>query len=336
MNLITLELRRRAWYGLCLVAVLAALGVVSGQDRTSAIPPAQSIPLDQPVPVDPRITIGYLPNGLRYYIRANARPYQRAELRLVVNVGSVVEDDDQLGLAHFVEHMAFNGSPHFAKQDLIKFMESIGMRLGPGVNANTSFDETVYMLHVPTDNAEAMHKAFLFFADVAHNLSFDPEAIEKERGVIIEEWRQGRGADASACRTCRRRSCCKGSRYARARCRSARGRASSTFKPEVLKRFYADWYRPDLMAVIAVGDFDKADVERTDQGARSAASRRPSRARPRPAFDVPDHPDTLFAIAIDPEATIDDASASTTCSRCATRRRSAPTASSRSNASTPA
>ena len=108
----------------------------AAQDRP-APPPAQSITLDQPVPVDPRITIGYLPNGLRYYVRANGRPFQRAELRLVVNVGSVVEDADQLGLAHFLEHMAFNGSEHFAKQDLIQFMESIGMRLGPGVNANT-------------------------------------------------------------------------------------------------------------------------------------------------------------------------------------------------------
>ena len=99
----------------------------------------------------------------------------RAEMRLCVNVGSVVEDDDQIGLAHFVEHMAFNGSEHFPKQDLINFMESIGMRLGPGVNANTGFDETVYMLHVPTDNPEAMNKAFLFLADVAHNLSFDPD-----------------------------------------------------------------------------------------------------------------------------------------------------------------
>ena len=111
-----------------------------------------------------------------------------------MNVGSIAEEEDQLGLAHFVEHLAFNGSEHFAKQDLIKFMESIGMRLGPGVNANTTFDETVYVLHVPTDNPEAMDKAFLFLADVAHRLSFDPEAIEKERGVIIEEWRQGRGA----------------------------------------------------------------------------------------------------------------------------------------------
>jgi zinc protease len=296
----TSTLRKRAWFGLCLAVVLAALGVVSAQDRTS-IPPAQSIALDQPVPLDPRITIGYLPNGLRYYVRANARPYQRAELRLVVNIGSVVEDADQLGLAHFVEHMAFNGSERFAKQDLIRFMESIGMRLGPGVNANTSFDQTVYVLHVPTDTPEAMRKAFMFFSDVAHRLSFDPEAIDKERGVIIEEWRQGRGASARM-QDEQMPVLLKASRYAE---RNPIGTRESIerFKPEALKRFYADWYRPDLMAVIAVGDFDKASAEkmiRDEFGSIPATEPR----RPRPAFDVPDHPETLFAIASDPEATM--------------------------------
>jgi zinc protease len=285
---------------LCLALVPAALGVVLAQDRPSA-PPPQSIGLDQPVPVDPRITIGYLPNGLRYYVRANARPYQRAELRLVVNVGSVVEDSDQLGLAHFIEHMAFNGSEHFAKQDLIQFMESIGMRLGPGVNANTSFDETVYMLHVPTDNPETLRKAFLFFADIARGLSFDPEAIQKERGVIVEEWRQGRGAGARM-QDVQFPVLLKGSRYAE---RTPIGSRESieSFKPEALKRFYQDWYRPDLMAVIAVGDFNKVDVERMIRDLFNKIPT-PAERRPRPDFDVPDHPDTRFAIATDPEATM--------------------------------
>ncbi len=293
-------LRKRAWFGLFLALALAALGVVSAQERTST-PPAQSIGLDQPVPVDPRITIGYLPNGLRYYVRANARPYQRAELRLVVNIGSVVEDPDQLGLAHFVEHMAFNGSERFAKQDLIRFMESIGMRLGPGVNANTSHDQTVYVLHVPTDNPEALRKAFMFFADVAHRLSFDPETIDKERGVIIEEWRQGRGASARM-QDEQMPVLLKGSRYAE---RNPIGTKQNIeqFKPEVLKRFYTDWYRPDLMAVVAVGDFDKAPIEKMirDEFGRIPV---PDQRRPRPDFEVPDHAETLYAIASDPEAPI--------------------------------
>ncbi|HEX7486027.1 MAG TPA: insulinase family protein [Vicinamibacterales bacterium] len=300
MNAISIVLRKRAWFGLCLAIVLTSLGGAAAQDRP-APPPAQSIALDQPVPVDPRITIGYLPNGLRYYVRANARPFQRAELRLVVNIGSVVEDQDQRGIAHFVEHMAFNGSEHFAKQDLIQFMESIGMRLGPGVNANTSFDETVYVLHVPTDKPEAMRKAFLFFADVAHGLSFDADAIEKERGVIIEEWRQGRGA-AARMQDEQVPVLLKGSRYAERNPIGGRENIERV-TPESMKRFYKDWYRPDLMAVIAVGDFNKADVERMirDQFGSIPV---PDQRKPRPAFDVPDHPDTLFSLATDPEATM--------------------------------
>ena len=280
-------------------AVLAGLCLVSAQQDVSSNP-AQSIPLNQPVPVDPRITLGYMPNGLRYYIRTNRLPGRRAELRLVVNVGSVVEDDDQIGLAHVVEHMAFNGSEHFPKQELIQFMESIGMRLGPGVNANTSFDETVYMLHVPTDNPEAMNKAFLFLADVAHNLSFDPEAIDKERGVIVEEWRQGRGADARM-QDVQFPILLAGSRYAE---RVPIGTMENirNFKPDVLRRFYRDWYRPDLMAVMAVGDFDKAQVERL---IKENFSEVPARLnpRPRPTYEVPDHSDTLYAVATDREAT---------------------------------
>ncbi len=300
MKLSSLLLSKRARIALALALALATLGGVSAQDRP-AIPPPETISLKDPVPVDPRITIGYLPNGMRYYVRANGRPYQRAELRLVVNVGSVVEDADQRGLAHFVEHMAFNGSEHFAKQDLITFMESIGMRLGPGVNANTSFDETVYVLHVPTDTPEAMRKAFLFFADIAHGLSFDPDAIAKERGVIVEEWRQGRGADARM-QDEETPVLLKGSRYAERNPIGGR-EAVETFKPEALKRFYKDWYRPDLMAVIAVGDFNKADVEkmiRDQMGAIPA----PAERKPRPSFDVPDHADTLYSVATDPEATM--------------------------------
>jgi zinc protease len=294
----------RAWSALVLSILAAGLWVTASAQQPATAPstaPWMTVPLSAPVPVDPRITIGYLPNGLRYYIRVNPRPYRRAELRLAVNVGSVVEDSDQLGLAHFLEHMAFNGSEHFAQQDLINFMASIGMRLGPGVNADTSFDETVYKLHVPTDNREAMSKAFLFFADLAHRLSFDPEAIDKERGVVIEEWRQGRGADARM-QDKQFPVLLKGSRYAE---RLPIGGAESirTFKPEALKRFYKDWYRPDLMAVVAVGDFDKGEVERLIKenfGTIPTADR----PRPRPAFDVPDHAETLFAVATDPEATM--------------------------------
>lgn len=285
---------------LFLWVLLAVVSPAPGQDQPLSNP-ALSASLDQPVPVDQRIRIGYLENGLRYYIRVNGRPVRRAELRLALNVGSVVEDDDQIGLAHFVEHMAFNGSRNFAKQDLVKFMESIGMRLGAGVNANTGFDETVYMLHVPTDNPEAMRKAFLFLGDVAHELSFDAEAINKERGVIIEEWRQGRGADA---RMQDRQTpiLLRNSRYGE-RLPIGTKETIESFTPQALKRFYTDWYRPDLMAVIAVGDFNPSEVEKVIKGTFGAIPG-PLKARPRPAFQVPDHPDTLFAVATDPEATV--------------------------------
>ena len=147
-----MQLSKRARLSLGLALVLASLGVVFAQDRP-AIPPPDTIGLDQPVPVDPRITIGYLPERAAL-LHPGERPSRTSGPSCAWSSTSArsLEDDDQRGLAHFVEHMAFNGSEHFAKQDLIKFMESIGMRLGPGVNANTAFDETIYMLHVPTDN----------------------------------------------------------------------------------------------------------------------------------------------------------------------------------------
>jgi zinc protease len=289
---------RRHATALALLVGLAGIGLVRAQEPPR--PDPATVPLADPVPVDSRITLGQLPNGLRYYIRTNGRPAERAELRLVINVGSVVEDEDQRGLAHFIEHMAFNGSRHFEKQDLISFMESIGMRLGPGVNANTGLDETVYMLHVPTNNREAMRKAFLFLSDVASALTFDPTAIDKERGVITEEWRQGLGADARM-RDQQMPVLLRGSRYGE-RLPIGTKENLQNFRPEALKRFYTDWYRPDLMAVIAAGDFDKAAVERLIREQFTSLPV-PPKPRPRPAFPVPDHPDTLFAIATDREAT---------------------------------
>jgi len=160
----------------------------------STITPAQSV--KSALPIDPQVTKGKLANGLTYYIRKNVKPEKRMELRLVVRAGSVLEDDDQRGLAHFCEHMAFNGTEHFEKQELVDYLESIGMRFGPELNAYTSFDETVYMLQVPADSTEIVETAFRILEDWAGAISFEGEEIEKERGVVIEEWRLGRGADA--------------------------------------------------------------------------------------------------------------------------------------------
>src|SRR6266849_4428170 len=174
-----------------LLAAVVALATCLAATQTHI---AHSQALTDSMPVDPQITIDKFPNGMRYYIRANKKPEKRAELRLVVKAGSILEDDDQQGLAHLVEHMAFNGTRHFPKNEVVSFLESLGMRFGADINAYTSFDETVYMLTVPTDKPEMMDRALLILEDWAHNLSFDPTEIEKERGVVMEEWRLGRGA----------------------------------------------------------------------------------------------------------------------------------------------
>jgi zinc protease len=251
------------------------------------------------MPTDPEITIGQLPNGIHYYIRANKKPEKRAELRLVIKAGSVLEDEDQQGLAHLVEHMAFNGTTHFPKNEIVSFMESIGMRFGADVNAYTSFDETVYELTVPTDKPEVLDRALLILEDWAHNLSFDSAEIEKERGVVMEEWRLGRGANFRMLNKIFP-VLLNGSRYA-TRIPIGKPEIIQNGKQERLKQFYKDWYRPDLMAVVAVGDFDKAAIEKliaTHFGGIPAVKS----PRPRTDYDVPDHSDTTYVIATDKEA----------------------------------
>ena len=255
---------------------------------------------DTPLPLDPTVTVGTLDNGLRYYIRTNKRPENRAELRLVVNAGSILEDEDQQGLAHLLEHMAFNGTANFEKQELVRYLESIGMSFGPDVNAYTSFDETVYMLQVPTDDPDILSTAFRILEDWAHLVTLDGEEIDKERGVVIEEWRLGRGANARIMDK-QLPVLFSGSRYAR-RLPIGKVEVLETFPHDAIRRFYQDWYRPDLMAVIAVGDFDPAWMETTIRE-RFSGIPAPQDPRPRPEYDVPGHTETLFAIASDPEAT---------------------------------
>ena len=283
-----------------LIAAMAAAMFVIGAQQQAATIPVQSSALTQQMPVDPQITMGKFANGLRYYIRANKKPEKRAELRLVIKAGSILEDDDQQGLAHLVEHMAFNGTQHFPKQELVQFIESLGMRFGADLNAYTSFDETVYMLTVPTDKPETIDRALLILEDWARSVTFDQSEIDKERGVVMEEWRMGRGAD-SRMRDKTFPIMFKGSRYAN-RLPIGKPEIIQGSKPERLKKFYTDWYRPDLMAVVAVGDFDKAAIEKmiTAHFASIPAATKP---RPRPIYDIPDHADTVYAIATDKEAT---------------------------------
>ena len=150
--------------------------------------------LAEKIPIDPAIKIGKLSNGLTYYIRKNSRPEKKVELRLVVNAGSILEDDDQQGLAHFTEHMAFNGSKNFQKNDIVSFLQSIGVEFGADLNAYTGFDETVYILPIPTEKKENVEKGFQILEDWASTVAFDGAEIDKERGVVLEEERLGKGA----------------------------------------------------------------------------------------------------------------------------------------------
>jgi zinc protease len=248
--------------------------------------------------LDPQIRTGQLDNGLTYFIRPNQKPENRAALRLAVNAGSVLEDDDQQGLAHFLEHMAFNGSRHFPKQELVDFLEGIGMRFGPDLNAYTGFDETVYLLEIPLDDPAILEQAFLVLEDWAAGLDLDPAEIEKERGVIKEEWRLGRGAQQ---RVLDRQIpvLLRDSLYAD-RLPIGQPEIIDTAEREALARFYQDWYRPDLMAVVAVGDFEPDRIEALIRQ-HFQPLHNPVPSRPRPIVPVPDHTETLFSIVTDPE-----------------------------------
>lgn len=277
--------------------VLTAAGLSLGLAASAS---AQQ-PLDVKLTLDPGIHYGVLPNGIHYYVRKNTYPAKRAELRLAVNAGSLVEDNDQRGMAHVIEHMGFNGTTHFKKNELVSYLQSIGVRFGADLNAYTSFDETVYMLKVPTDTARLLDKGFTVLEDWAHGQLFDSTEVANERGVVVEEWRLGKGAND------RMRQeywpvLFQGSKYAD---RWVIGSKESILSsnPKLLRRFYQDWYRPDLMAVVAVGDFDAdqmvAKIKRQFGGIPAA-----KKPRVRSAFDVPSNKEPLVAITTDKEATI--------------------------------
>ena len=262
---------------------------------------ATVLPAQSPaIATDTAVHIGILPNGLRYFVRHNPTPAARLELRLVVRAGSILEDDDQKGLAHFVEHMAFNGTTHFAKHDLVQYLESIGVRFGADLNAATSFDETVYILPVPSDKPALVERAFDILQDWATGVRFDSSEVVSERGVVLGEWRSGLGV-GSRLRDKEFPVLFAGSRYAE-RLPIGDTAIIGHANPEPIKRFYRDWYRPDLMAVIAVGDVPVERLEALIQN-RFGALRGPSSPRPRVDAPVPEVPGTRFSITTDPELT---------------------------------
>ena len=295
---------RRTLWVLLVTLVTAAGFAASAQtqnpDRDTSAASVAQYSLSQQMPVDPEAVLGTLPNGMRYYVRANNRPEHRAELRLVVKAGSVLEDEDQLGLAHFDEHMQFEGTEHFPRQGIVNFLSSLGLGLGADANAMTSYDDTQYILRVPTDSPGALDRALLILQDWTHTATFDQTGINQERGIVLSEWRLQLGAGMRVDDKIREVQL-QGSRYA-VRPPIGKPEVIENATREQLVRFYRDWYRPDLMAVIAVGDFDRDAVVGQIKTMFSAVQG-PAPERPRPIYDVPEHRDTRYLIVTDKETT---------------------------------
>ncbi len=264
-----------------------------------AVAAAAQVNLNAPIPNDPNVKIGKLENGLTYYIRKNKKPENKVELRLAVNAGSILETEDQQGLAHFLEHMAFNGTKNFKKNELISYLQSIGVQFGADLNAYTSFDETVYILPVPTEKEGLIDKGLLILSDWASAIDLDAEEVKKERGVVLEELRLGTGA-GQRMRDRYFPLLFQGSQYAK-RLPIGKKEILENFDRKALVDFYETWYRPDLMAVIAVGDLDVDVMEKKIQAAFSGIKAK-RKINKRPTFPVPDHKETLIAIETDKEA----------------------------------
>jgi zinc protease len=275
----------------------------AGPQSPAAVAPADPLlerypELNDDMPWDPAVRKGQLDNGLSWYVEENREPKERVELWLAVRVGSVHEDDDQQGLAHYVEHMAFNGTKSFPKNELIEYLESIGTQFGAHLNAHTSFEETVYKLQVPTDDAALIADGFRVLRDWADGMSFESEEMEKERGVVLEEWRRSRGAGGRA-RDAQVPLTYHGARHAE---RLPIGTKDSleTFDLDSARRFYSDWYRPDLMAVFVVGDIDGAAMQAQIEGT-FGDMKGPEVPRERTQYPIPTHAETLYGAHADPE-----------------------------------
>ena len=260
---------------------------------------AQELKGTDAIPFDANVKKGMLKNGLTYYIRKNTKPENKVDLRLVINAGSILETDEQQGLAHFMEHMCFNGTKRFPKNQLVDYLQSIGVKFGQHLNAYTSFDETVYFLPIPSDKPEQVEKGFQIIEDWAFNANLTPEEIDKERGVVLEEYRIGLGAD----KRMQDKYIPKmmyNSQYAN-RLPIGKKEILENFTYDKVVSFYKDWYRPNLMAVIVVGDIDVAEMEKKIKD-HFEKYQNPKNEKPRKTFEVPNHKQTFVSIESDKEA----------------------------------
>lgn len=274
--------------------MLVLLTIVSLEAATAQVNQADKLPLD------PKVKIGKLENGLTYYIRQNKKPEQKVELRLVVNAGAINEDDDQRGLAHMAEHMAFNGTTNFKKNDIISFLQDIGVGFGNDLNAYTSFDETVYMLPIPVDKPGNLEKGFQVLEDWAHNVTYVDADIEGERSIILEESRLGKGANDRMFKKIYPQLFA-GSKYGD-RLPIGLDSVIKNFKYDVIRRYYKDWYRPNLMAVVVVGDIEPGKAEEMVKKHFSTL-KNPAQERKREYADVPPYKNPEAAVVTDKEAT---------------------------------
>ena len=257
--------------------------------------------LEDPLPQDPNTVVGKLPNGITYYLRHNEEPKGQASFYIIRNAGALLEEDNQDGLAHFLEHMAFQGTKNFPGKGIISTMERHGVAFGRDVNAYTTQNETVYNLSsVPTENPALLDTCLMILHDWSYYLTLSEEEIDAERGVISEEWRQRRNADFRM-QAQMMPVVFKGSKYAE---RDVIGELDiiQNFKPETIRDFYHKWYRTDLEAVAIVGDFDVKDMEERVKKILSSVPAIENPA-PRPFYEIPAHEEIRYCLATDPEAT---------------------------------
>jgi zinc protease len=267
-----------------LLLVLATVAMNVDHDLSAQSKGKQAAAKAESLPLDTAIKVGKLPNGFTYYIRRNTEPKNRAQLYLAIKVGSILENENQRGLAHFMEHMSFNGTKNFPKNKLVDYLQKSGIRFGADLNAYTSFDETVYQLPVPTDDPELFKNALQIMRDWAQDASLDSAEIEKERGVVLEEKRLGKGA-GERMQNKYLPMMLNNSRYSH-RLPIGTEEVLSGFKHETLKQFYTDWYRPDLQALIVVGDVNVKEVEQLIK-AKFSDLKRPAKAPERTEYKIP-------------------------------------------------